>query len=429
MGVAHAWVRDGASADPADGDGAHVARNAAIRRLTTGLSPPSRLTRIETVRTLAGAIAVATIVGCGLSLAIALLAVRLDQQGYSARAIGLNTAAGGVATLVTAPFIPFAARRIGVTRLLMGSLLLGAAALVGFTLTADYTAWLVLRFVEGVSVTVMFVLSEFWITSAAPEGRRSLAIAVYVTSLAIGFAVGPLILTVVGTAGALPFYLGAALFAGAALPLALNAGDAPRIETRRGTGLLTVLREAPAATLAGLLHGMIEVAGLSLLPVYALRSGLSATDGALFASLFILGNSALQLPIGALADRIDRRTMLLLLAVGGSLGAGGLALSGVDHRLAFEMGLLFWGGIVGAFYPVGLAQLGAAYRGADLAGANAAYVMTYALGMLIGPPLIGAGLDLIQPSGFFWTAGLLILVYLVVGIGLARRQASPSSCP
>ena len=56
-------------------------------------------------RVIAAAIFVATIVGCGLSLTIALLAVRLDQAGYSARAIGLNTAAGGVATLIASPWI------------------------------------------------------------------------------------------------------------------------------------------------------------------------------------------------------------------------------------------------------------------------------------------------------------------------------------
>ena len=363
---------------------------------------------------MAGAIIVATIVGCGLSLTVALLAVKLEQAGYSARAIGLNTAAGGVATLAAAPFIPWAARRLGVARLLMASLLLGGIALVGFTLTADYTAWLALRFAVGLSVTVMFVLSEFWITTWAPAGRNGLAIAVYVTSLAIGFAVGPLILARVGSAGDLPFFLGAVLFVGAAIPLMLNARDAPRLDTRSRKSMLSFLRESPAATLAGLLHGSIEVAGLSLLPVYAIRSGLSVNQGALFASLFILGNSALQLPLGALADRVDRRKLLLGIAAAGLAGAAFLGLFGTRSLVVFEGVLLLWGGIVGALYPVGLGQLGADYSGADLASANSAFVMTYALGMLVGPPLIGAGLDAAPPAGFFWAIAALIALYLVI---------------
>ncbi len=352
---------------------------------------------------------------------MALLAVRLDAAGFSAHAIGFNTAAGGVATLLGAPAIPWAARKLGVARLLMTALVVGGLALFGFTLSDNYWVWLALRFVIGFVVTVNFVLSEFWITTWAPAGRRGVAIGIYATSLGVGFAVGPVILAWVGTAGELPFYFGAALFVGAAIPLALNARDAPPLEVRSTKTLFSFLREAPAATLAALLQGAIEVAGLSLLPVYALRAGLSVADGAVFASIFVLGSSGLQLPLGILADRFDRRKMLIGLAVVGALGALVLAEVGVATLWIFEVVLLIWGGVVGALYPVGLSQLATLYQGADLAGANSAFVMAYALGMLMGPPLIGAGLDL-APAGFFWViAGLLALYLTIAGAHLARE--------
>ena len=389
----------------------------------TGATSKSPERSPDAVRIIAGAILVATIVGCGLSLTIALLAVRLDQAGFSARAIGLNTAAGGVATLVGAPLIPWAAHKLGVARLLMASLLLGGAALIGFTLTTDYTAWLLLRFGIGLAVTVMFVLSEFWITTWAPARSGGRAIAIYVTTLAGGLAIGPLLLAWIGTAGNLPFLLAAVLFVGAAGPLMLNAGDAPQLETRSGKNILTFLREAPAPALAAILHGSIEVAGLSLLPVYALRSGLGASEGTLFASLFVLGNCALQLPLGELADRVDRRVLLVAVALTGGAGAAALAVIGSGAPLVFDSLLFLWGGIVGALYPLGLGQLSAAYRGADLASANSAYVMCYALGMLIGPPIIGAGLDAQPAAGFFWSiVGLAALYLLVAGPQLARSR-------
>lgn len=390
------------------------------------LSPVSRATAAKTV---AGAIIVATIAGCGLSLTIALLAVRLDAAGFSARAIGINTAAGGIATLLGAPAIPWTARKIGVSRLLMAALAVGGVTLVGFTLGDSYTLWLALRFMLGLVVTVSFVLSEFWITTWAPDGRQGLAIGLYAASLGAGFAVGPVILAWVGTSGNLPFYVGAALFAAAAGPLALNARGAPPLEVRSRKPLLTVLLEAPAATLAALLQGAIEVAGMSLLPVYALRVGLGVTESALLASLFILGNSALQLPLGVLADRFDRRKLLLGLGLVGFVGAVVLGEAGVAHLRVFEILLLLWGGIVGALYPVGLSQLAAMYRGPDLASANSAFVMAYALGMLAGPPLIGAGLD-VSPAGFFWTVAVLLALYLMVAgthlvyTGRTRRSLS-----
>lgn len=376
------------------------------------------------MRTVAGAILVATITGCALSLAIALLAVRLDAAGYSGRLIGFNTAAGGVATLAIGPFIPRLARRLGVAALLLFCLLGGGAALALFTATDDYAAWLALRFVLGGAVTIMFVLSEFWITSATPAHRRGLAIGFYVTALAGGFAVGPLILAATGTAGNLPFLVGAALFAGSAVPLLLNARAAPLLEEGSRRSILFFLLAAPAATLAALLHGSIEVAGLSLLPVYGLKAGATLAEGALFTSLFIVGNSALQLPIGLVADRVDRRVVLAGLAAIGLAGALLLAAVGIHPVWLFEVLLLLWGGIVGALYPVGLGELSARFRGADLASANSAFVMTYAAGMLVGPPIIGAGLDVVPPAGFFLAVGGLIALYLAVAVPplLRRRQ-------
>ena len=294
--------------------------------------------------------------------------------------------------------------------------------MVCFTLVGSYTVWLLLRFVVGLSATVLFVLSEFWIATWAPDRRRGFVIGLYVTALAAGFAIGPLILVATGTAGNLPFYLGGALLLGSAIPLALNARDAPHLAARSGRSFWSLVRDTPEATLAALLHGAIEIAGLSLLPVYALRAGLDARHGALFACLFIVGSSALQVPIGALADRVDRCRLLLVLAVFGLVGAILLAVFGVTALLLFEALLLPWGAVVGAFYPVGLGDISSRFTGADLARANTAYVMTYAAGMMIGPPIVGEGLDLMPPSGFFWSIAALIGAYLIA-IRPSRKPA------
>ena len=70
--------------------------------------------------------------------------------------------------------------------------------------------------------------------------------------------------------------------------------------------------------------------------------------------------------------------------------------------------LFVWGGATAGIYTVGLAHLAGRFSGADLAGATAAFIFCYALGMLLGPPLIGetmihlptAGLPLVMGSAF-----------------------------
>jgi MFS family permease len=379
--------------------------------------------RRDVIPALASAIASVTIVGIGLSLSMTLLALRLAGQGYSAHAIGLNPTAGGFAVLAGAAFVPALARRIGVKPLLLLALLIGGVSLLSFALTNDYWAWLAIRAVFSGALSILFVTSEYWINVIAPPRQRGFVLGFYATSLAAGFAAGPLILGFAGTAGATPFVVATVLFALAALPIVLWSGKAPEIKSTPSVPVLGFLTSLPVATLAGLLHGAIETASLGLLPVYALRAGLSPETGALFVTLFALGNILFQLPFGFVSDQMDRGKLLLSLAVFGLCGAIALALAGPSNLVLFCGLLVIWGGGIGSLYAVGLAHLGSRYSGPDLASANAAFIMLYALGMLGGPPIAGFGMDLVPPNGFFFSIAALLALYL--GLVSGRSRVGP----
>lgn len=377
------------------------------------------MTPRETMLALASAIASVTIVGTGLSLTMPVLALRLDEQGYNASAIGLNSAAGGLAVFAAAGFVPVLAHRTGIKRLLLLALLIGGLGLLSFAATSGFWTWLVLRIIFSGALCALFVTSEYWINAVSPPQRRGFVLGFYATSLAAGFAAGPMILGFTGSAGFAPFLLATALFALAAAPIALWSGRTPEIESAPGAGIVELVTRVPAATFAGLLHGAIETAALGLLPVYALRAGESPETGAFFVSLFALGNVVFQLPVGFASDRAERGKLLTSLALVSLCGALLLALAGPYRRILFCILLVIWGGVVGSLYAVGLAHLGSHYKGPDLAGANAAFIMLYALGMLGGPPIVGLGMDLVSPNGFFFSIALLLALYAALGRGRA----------
>ncbi|MFX6311287.1 MFS transporter, partial [Acinetobacter baumannii] len=78
---------------------------------------------------------------------------------------------------------------------------------------------------------------------------------------------------------------------------------------------------APAAILAALTFGAIEAGGMAILPIYGIRLGMNEIIAAQFVSAVALGNLAMQIPIGLLSDKVDRRDMLLVCAVIGVIGA------------------------------------------------------------------------------------------------------------
>jgi len=368
----------------------------------------------QTRKRLAAAISCISIVGIGLSLVIPLLALRLEAAGYPAHTNGLHIAVTGLATLVGAPLTPWLARVLGVRTLLLGAIALAIAALMGFAFVTDYWLWLPLRAAFGLSLTVIFVVSEYWISAAAPPAQRGFVLGLYATVLALGFAIGPAMLSVTGAEGLLPFFVAAGLVAAAAIPVALAGRDATvKMEGKGRTAFGKIFAASPVALCAALLYGAIETGLNGLLPVFGMRSGFPEGWATAQLSLVALGNVVFPIPIGLIADRLNKVRMLAAFAFVGLAGALALPALAVD-RTTYAAGLFLWGGVIGGLYPVGLAVLSERFRGAGLASANAAYIMMYALGMIAGPPVLGFGLDLASPRGLFDALAALFATYLAL---------------
>jgi hypothetical protein len=74
----------------------------------------------------------------------------------------------------------------------------------------------------------------------------------------------------------------------------------------------------------------------------------------------------------------------------------------------------FWGGFIAGLYSVGLAHLGANFRGGELAAANAAFSTLYAVGTLTGQGLGGIAMDLWNQHGLSVVVGLISAVFIAV---------------
>ena len=368
-------------------------------------------------RSIAAAIASISVVGIAIGLGTPLLSVILESRGYSATMIGLNTAVAGIASILAAPLATPLAARLGVAWAMLAMILVGALAFVGFYF-APFWLWFPLRAILHVALTVLFILSEFWISMSAPPRRRGFVLGIYATVLSLGFALGPYLFAKMGSSGFLPFGVTFALVMIAALPVALAASESPKIPpTEEPVGFWRFIWLVPTATAAVLVFGAVETGGFALFPIYGDRIGYSEADAALLLSMIGLGNVILQIPLGLVSDRIrDRRWLLLICAVVGLVGILGLPLYATNWHVTAIV-LFLWGGVVAALYTVGLAHLGTKLTGRELASANAAFVFCYGFGMLVGPQLIGIGMDLFGPPGFGYALALFFGLYILLAAG------------
>ena len=356
-------------------------------------------------------------VGLAIGGFIPLVALALEKRGIEPWIIGANASSAALGIIAVAPFVPAIMARLGVARSMIGGIVIGTGCMVAFPFVEAVWGWFVLRFVGAAGVAIHWVLSETWMNAVATENGRGRALAVYVTLMAGGFAMGPALIGMVGTDGYLPFMIFALALAVSAFPLVF-VRHLGRGLTVGGVGSPFLLaRAAPTVLAAAITTGLYDAAIMPFLPIWGLRLGFEVATAVGLLTWFLLGNAILQLPIGWLADRFDRRGVLLLCGAVGIAGplmvpffVGGPVLLGVF--------LVVWGGFAFGPYTVGLTMIGERFRGGELAAANAAFVMCFEIATLSGPPLAGVAMDIWEPHGLM---GLLTIVAILFAAFVVYR--------
>jgi MFS family permease len=354
-------------------------------------------------------------VGIAIGLGLPLLSIILEKRGIPSTLIGLNAAMAGVASMLAAPLTTKLAHDFGVARTMMLAIVVAAISGIGFYYAQSFWMWFPLRFAFHGATTTLFILSEFWINEAAPPRRRGLVLGIYATVLAVGFAVGPLLFSALGSDGILPFLVGAFIILLAIIPIFVARHESPALDTKPERHFLHYIFLVPTATAAVFAFGAVSAGGLSLFPIYALRESMPESQAAILLTVMGLGNMAFQIPLGLMSDRMgDRRPLLLAMAVLGVIGA--LTLPHLIHNwVLMGVVLFFWGGCVSGLYTIGLAHLGARLSGPDLVAANAAFIFCYAVGTVVGPQGIGAAMDVAGNDGFAWALAAFFGFYVLVG--------------
>ncbi len=390
--------------------------------MTTGVAPPA-LTPGRVGWSLAAHFASSLAIGIAIGGMVPLIALTLEHRGIDPVLIGVNSAIGSLGVIVGAPLVPSMIRRFGAAEGIVLGLVLTTVSVVGLAFTENLGLWLILRFLTGFGVATHWVVSETWMQAIVTERRRGLVMSVYVTSIAAGFAVGPVLLTLAGTEGVLPFALFAGMIAATALPMLPIRRWAPTLALGQRGSVGRLLREAPTVAIAAVAVGLVDSAFFTFIPLFGLRIGLPHDAAITLLTAVLAGNVVLQIPLGWLADRMNRRALLIALGLACCIGPAVAAWTLSSGSLAAYPVLFLWGGAGFGLYTVALTLLGERYRGGELAAANAAFVMTFELANLAGPPAAGWAMEAWSPHGLMAWMTVVAVCFVTVALvrGVQRR--------
>lgn len=371
---------------------------------------------------IAAAISAVAVFAMAMGISYPLLALILERGGYSETYIGINSAMLPLGILASSPLIPWAARKFDVVALAIAGGAGTAVLLFAFAVISDATAWFALRFLLGIAINVLWVISETWINQLSPERIRGRIMGVYTTVVAGGFALGPVTLALVGVneVAAFAVAVGSAIAVVAILFAARR--HLPGFPPSGADGLRAFARAAPLLLLAVGAIALFDQTTLSLMPIFGLRSGLDEAAATLAVGVLVAGNLILQIPIGWLADVWPRRVVIVALAVAVAVCAA--VVPAAAGTSLFWPILFAWGAVGYGAYTVTLAELGARFSGAALLAGNAAFAVMWGIGGLIGPAAAGAAMDAVGAVGLPLVLGTVFAILAAGAIWrpLVRRE-------
>jgi len=382
----------------------------------------AELTPRDRARAIFATMATVGVVGAAIGFGAPLISALMALHHFSNSTIGYNATMGGLATVVGAMFTPRIATRFGVVPAILSMMFVGALTFLGFYCFENIVVWFALRFILHFAMTVMFILSEFWVNSSAPAAKRAFILAVYAAAMGLGVTVGPILFSYIGSSGFLPFAVGCALTAVAAIPVTMARHFSPRFYEARHQPFLHHIFKMPSSTLAAFVFGAVQVGAVSLITPFGLHAGYSESQAGQLLTVVALGNVLLLVPISIISDRTGRSGLIIWLCA--FLGCAGALLAPflVRHSLGLKIDLFIIGGVSAGIYTLGLARLGTRFHGPALAAANSAFIFCYGIGILLGPALTGFMMDYYPISGFADTMALFFGVYVFFMLGARARN-------
>ena len=148
---------------------------------------------------LAGLFAGVFIFGISFAAVIPWMALILEARGTDPTIIGIVAAAGPIGVMAMAPFVGRIMQRLGTANAIIAGTLVSALTLFLMPLFDSIAGWIVLQFISGLGGAVPWVATETWINVVAGATSRGRVVGLYGALLSAGFAVGPLVLSVVGS--------------------------------------------------------------------------------------------------------------------------------------------------------------------------------------------------------------------------------------
>jgi MFS family permease len=346
-----------------------------------------------------------------------IMPLRGQWEGFTLSQLGLLGTGWASGFVVGCILIPRLIGRIGHIRALAAFSSIGAVAALISGLVVDPLPWILMRCVTGFIMAGSSMVIESWLNDRATNQNRGLVFGLYLMVTYVGIMIGQMSVYRGSFLGPDMFVISGVLYCLALLPTVLSSKDIPDAPQQVRLDIGALWRNSPMAVVACFLIGIANGCFGTLGAVYASRIGLGASMVGVMMSIAVIAGAFVQIPIGRLSDKMDRRYVLAVAAAGGALaGLLLLVIRPVDPWLVLPM-IAVYGAMAYALYSVAVAHANDFAGPEDFVKISGGLLLLYGAGTMAGPLLGAKAMEAAGPEGLFLitsAAQALICVYALV---------------
>ena len=301
----------------------------------------------------------------------------------------------------------------------------GAIGAIAHPMLVDPTAWAIMRIMTGLCIAGCYTVVEAWLQAKLTNETRGRVMGTYRVVDIGASSVAQLMIGVLDPASYVSYNLLAILCCACLFPLTLTQSrqpvtpDAPRLHPIR-TAITSPLGAAGV-----MVAGTTSASFRMVSPIYGSEIGLTAAQIGSFLATVLIGGAVAQFPTGWLADKYDRRWVLIGLSAASVFACMGLvAVSGQGFGPVFVMAALF-GVTTFPIFSVSAAHANDFATPEQTVELNASLMFLYAIGAIFSPLLAANLIANFGPAALFAFISAAHVVLVV--FGFARMTVRPTN--
>jgi len=335
-----------------------------------------------------------------------LLPLRGQAEGFSTAALGLMGTAWAAGFVAGCYLAPHLVRRAGHVRAFGTFAACAAIIALGTGLVIDEIVWIALRACTGFVMAGAFMVIESWLNEKATNENRGTVFGLYMMVTYGSIMVGQMTVALADVGQASLFMVVGILFCLSLIPTAVSTQATPQPLQNVSLDLRRLYANSPVAFAGCFLIGIANGAWGTLGAVYGARIGISTAEIALMMSLVVVAGAVLQMPVGRISDKTDRRYVLAACAAGAAL-LGIVVFVATPRSGAFVIALTAaYGALAYTLYSLAVAHANDHASAGEFAKVSGGLLLLYGYGTMAGPVLGAVLMDAMRPESLFLATAL-----------------------